>query len=111
MATSQPDKLNKRYNHELEENFTYTSETLEYLQSKLDEFDINCLKGVQEKSNTRGLRKTDFENYSSKRKLIDGSLNRLEAQGLIRIIPDGTFRPYFITIRGQQMLAVIDKQK
>lgn len=107
MATSQPDKLNERYNHELEETFQFDEKTLEYLRTKLDEFDIECLESVKEKSKTRGLRKTDFENYTSKRKAIDGALARLEAQGLIRIVPDGTFRPYFITVRGEQMLLVI----
>ncbi|MEQ2529210.1 hypothetical protein WMO40_21275 [Bacillaceae bacterium CLA-AA-H227] len=104
MATSQPSELNKRYDHELEEKYLFNDETLEYLQTKLDDFDIECLKNVKEKSSTRGLRKTDFENYSSKRKLIDSAFIRLESQGLIRIIPDGTFRPYFITVRGEQML-------
>lgn len=109
MATSQPNELNQRYDNELEESFLYNDETLNYLKTKLDSFDIECLNQVKEKSSTRGLRKTELEDYKSKRKAYDSAYTRLEAQGLIRIVPDGTFRPYFITARGEQMLEVFQE--
>jgi hypothetical protein len=105
MATSHPNELNQRYENELEETLLFNDEILAYFRTKLDDFDIQCLELVKEKSSTRGLRKNDLEEYKSKRKIYDNTFVRLEAQGLIRIIPDGTFRPYFITNRGEQMLS------
>lgn len=107
MATSQPNEVNQRYDHELEENHKYSADTLKYLSTKLEQLDIECLQMVKESGNVRGLRKTHIKDYTSKRKHYDTSFVRLEAQGLIRIVPDGTFRPYFITIRGEQMLGKI----
>ena len=89
---------------ENEENLRYPNDVLAYLAEKLDEHDIHCLELVSlNTSSPFGFQVTKQPDFKEKRRQYDLGLLRLEAQGFIRQLRIGTMRPYYLTVRGEQL--------
>ncbi|KAA9014897.1 hypothetical protein [Niallia endozanthoxylica] len=90
----------------------YNIQTLRFLRKKLDDFTIDVFRQTAiENKNHRGLVKTRLENYHSMRKRYDAAFLILEAQGFIEKKEDGTSTPYFVTIRGRQLMTILNKEQ
>jgi predicted DNA binding CopG/RHH family protein len=100
------DKQNIKYK-DLDQ-LTYDDNTLRFLRKKLDDFTIDVFKKiVRENKNRRGLVKTRISDYRSMRYKYDSAFLTLEAQGFIERREDGTSTPYFATVRGRQLVALL----
>lgn len=90
----------------------YNESTLKFLRKKLDDFTINIFRQVvSENKNHRGLVKTRLDDYHNMRKKYDSAFLMLEAQGFIEKKEDGTATPYFITVRGRQLGALLSEER
>ncbi len=105
-----PEVTSERY-IDLDE-VIYDEYTLRFLRKKLDEFALEILRQVAlENKQHRGLAKTRLEDYRKKRPKYDDTFLILEAQGFIETKKDGTSNPYYITIRGRQLIKLLTEEK
>ncbi|WP_214484488.1 hypothetical protein [Bacillus sp. SM2101] len=95
------------------DNITYPEDVTRFLRKKLDTFHITILKRIvkEQQETGRGLIKTRLEDYQSKRKRYDAAFLILESQGFIDRKADGTSTPYFITIRGKDLIKLLRQEK
>lgn len=90
----------------------YNENTLRFLRKKLDDFTIDIFREtVRSNKEHKGMVKTRIPNYQNMRKKYDSSFLMLEAQGFIEKREDGTATPYYVTIRGQQLLTILKEEK
>ncbi|PGT82214.1 hypothetical protein [Bacillus sp. AFS040349] len=90
----------------------FSMETLRFLRKKLDKFTIEVFRKVlTSNSEHKGLVKTRLENYQSQRKKYDAAFLILEYQGFIEKREDGTMTPYWVTVRGKQLLTILKEEK
>ncbi len=90
----------------------YNSETLIFLRKKLDRFTIEVFRKVlNSNSLSSGLVKTRLEDYQSQRKKYDNAFIILEYQGFIEKKEDGNMTPYWVTLRGKQLLTLLKEEK
>lgn len=90
----------------------YSPEIIQFFRKMMDDFTLELFKKVvrQNKAGS-GLVKTRLEDYHSLRKRYDTAFTVLEAQGFIQRKEDGTSTPYFVTVRGNQLLKLIVHEK
>lgn len=97
---------------ELEQSMTYTDEQLHYLRSKLDKGAVECFQMVVEASgDPYGLLRTKIEDFKDRRRMYDLGFTILLAQGFIRAKEMGNMRPYFLTVRGEQLNELLNSEK
>lgn len=89
----------------------YPKSVLVFLRKKLDEFTIDCFRKVTNHHNKGGLHKTKIEDYETNRKKYDNAFLTLEVQGFIEKKQNGTFKPYFLTVRGFQLIHLLQEEK
>lgn len=89
----------------------YSNDVLLFLRKKLNDFAINLLYMIVEFHERGGIGKTNFDNYTNKRKQYDDAFVILDAQGFIEAKPSGVKKPYFLTIRGQQLISFLEKEE
>lgn len=90
----------------------YPLDVLIFLKSKLDDFTISILKEVTKQNKLhKGLVKSRLKDFEKNRKRYNEAFLTLESQGFIEHRQDGTANPYFLTIRGRQLLAVLQQEK
>lgn len=89
---------------ELEQSLTYSDDVLLYLRSKLEENDLDCLRLVAQSKGPYGLLRTKIPDFKENRRRYDIGFTKLEAQGLIVVNAMGNLKPYFLTVRGEQLL-------
>lgn len=95
------------------EDFEYDKETLRFLRSLLDEHAIEVFREVirHQKNNGYGLQKTKLDQYRKFRFKYDLSISQLEAQGFIEAKDIATTKPYIVTTRGLQLVALLKQEK
>ena len=93
------------------EEISYNQDVLLFLRKKLDAFAIECLRKVMHHHNNGGLNKTKIDNYNDHRKRYDAAFLILESQGFIEWQQDGISKPYFLTIRGRQLIHMLSAEK
>lgn len=93
------------------EEINYSHDVLLFLRKKLDPFTIDCLRKVKDHHQIGGLNKTKIENYNDHRKRYDAAFLILESQGFIEWQQDGISKPYFLTVRGRQLIQLLVKEK
>lgn len=93
----------ERNPEEFEEKLLYTEDVLHYFRNKLDKGTLECFRIVAESTNPYGLLRTKIPDFNQNRRVYDLGFTILEAQGFIRMEEFGNMRPYFLTIRGQQL--------
>lgn len=93
------------------DDFEYTSQTLLFLRSKLDDFTIDCFRMVSKKHNDGGFAKTKIEDYNKSRKKMDTAFLILEYQGFIETKAIATMKPYYVTKRGFQLITLLKEEK
>ncbi|MFS0783506.1 hypothetical protein [Bacillus sp. 1P06AnD] len=96
---------------DLEKNMTFTDDQLHYFRHKLDENSIRCLRLVAEATGPYGLLRTKMPDFKENRRIYDMGFNTLESQGFIRSEGFGNMRPYFITVRGEQLLKLLANEE
>lgn len=92
-------------------DLTYKNDVIRFLRSKLDDFAIDCFREVTKKHQSGGLMKTSFDNYHEQRKKYDAAFILLEGQGFIEVKANGVKKPYFLTIRGKQLVTYLTEEK
>lgn len=96
---------------ELEKNLLFSDETLHYFRSKLDEGTLKCFQLVADSPGPYGLLRTKIPDFNKNRRVYDLGFTILEAQGFILAEEFGNMRPYFLTVRGQQLNELLRKEK
>lgn len=92
--------------------FKYSDNTIRFLRSKLDDFAISCFRSVAKATREgTGLTKTSITNYTEQRKKYDAAFLLLEGQGFIEVKADGVKKPYFLSVRGYQLVAYLQGTK
>lgn len=86
-------------------------DVLYFLRKKLDNFTIDCLRKVKDFHNLEGLHKTKLENYKAHRKKYDAAFLTLEVQGFIEKKNDGKAKPYYLSVRGFQLIHLLVQEK
>jgi predicted transcriptional regulator len=90
----------------------YDEDVIRFLRKKLDNFTLNVFREVlNHNKEHRGLVKTRMENFHNMRKRYDAAFLTLEVQGFIEKREDGTATPYYVTVRGLQLLEILKQDK
>ncbi|MEG6533227.1 hypothetical protein NSQ82_20270 [Caldifermentibacillus hisashii] len=104
--------INEDHQYKDLDRIEYDDDTLIFLRKKLDEFTINIFKMIFEHNKQhRGLVKTRLNNYLRMRKRYDNAFLILESQGFIERKEDGTSTPYFLTVRGRQLMVLLKSEE
>ncbi|MCM3402982.1 hypothetical protein [Cytobacillus oceanisediminis] len=93
------------------EEIIYSPEVLDFLRNKLDDAAIGCLESVAKTKGELGLLKTKVPEFKTKRRAIETAFAVLEAQGFVETRQLGNMRPYFLTVRGEQLIDLINNEK
>jgi hypothetical protein len=94
------------------EDYEFDKPTLLYFRTKIDEFKIDILREIaRENKQHRGLVKTRYKDYRNKRKQYDDAFLVLETLGFIDKKEDGTATPYFVSVRGRQLITLLAEEK
>ena len=92
-------------------DLVYSPSVLLFLRRKIDDFTIDCLRKIFDHRNTGGLHKTKIQDYNLHRKRYDAAILTLEVQGFIEHKQDGKNKPYFLTVRGRQLVRLLAEEK
>jgi hypothetical protein len=95
----------------LEEKMMFTEETLFYLRGKMNNDTLMCFKLVAEATGPYGLLRTKIEDFKENRRAYDLGFTILESQGFIEPKAIGNMRPYFLTVRGNQLNELLNIEK
>lgn len=93
------------------EMLEYEDNVLLFLRKKLDSFAVDVLRMIRNEHKKDGLNKTSIDNYAEHRKRYDAAILVLEGQGFIENRPVGTSKPYFLTVRGLQLIQLLIKER
>lgn len=89
----------------------YSNDVLYFLRKKLDDFTIDIFHTIVEFHERGGIGKVNFDNYTNARKRYDNAFLILDAQGFIETKPTGVKKPYFLTVRGQQLISFLEGEE
>lgn len=92
-------------------DIVYSPPVLLFLRHKIDDFAIECLRKIVDHRNKGGLHKTKLGDYTLHRKRYDAAILTLEAQGFIEHKQDGKNKPYFLTVRGHQLIRLLAEER
>lgn len=91
---------------------TFDIKTLKLLRNQLNNFTLDVLRYIlKENKKGIGLAKTKIDDYQIHRKKYDMSFFTLESQGFIEYQKDGLYLPYYLTIRGKQLIKLLHYEK